>query len=454
MICPRCQQQVPDAPECARCGVVVDKYRPRPSAPPSPAPVSGPAPVLGPAAVIGAAPVRPAAPVRLRPGRRVALFGQLGRMLEAGLPLGEALRVAARGSPDALADALDALRSGLEAGGSLHEAAALAPGLFPDNSRALLQAGETTGGLPAAFRALAAEAEAALDLRRQMVRGAIYPFVLFSLVFFVPRAHLLFSAGLAGYLKACALPYLGSLGVLVLLVWGVPWVLRRALGPRRVARAVRWVPGLRGLLRLRGEVRLCRELGAALEAGLGMPEALRLAFHASGEPWLEERLDGVQRAVGQGASLHEALTRLGLLDAELLLSVAGGERVGRLGEALAEQARLRQATLGHRLNVAVQLASVVVLLATYLFVAGKVVGEFEDVLGGASQQMDQVLKELGVGSGGGGAQGADLQKLLQGIQAGQGLSPDALEQLEPLMRRARDPAGLDMFPEDVRKDLK
>ncbi|HOX45698.1 MAG TPA: type II secretion system F family protein [Myxococcota bacterium] len=464
MLCPRCHQQVPEAAECAHCGVVFSKLRPRSAEPrPPPAASAAPAPRPAPARAAGAS-----APVRLKLGRRVALFGQLGRMLEAGLPLTEALRVAARGSPAALADGLDAVRARVEAGAGLHEAADAAPGLFPGGSQALLQAGETTGGLPAAFRALAAEAEAALDLRRQVWRGAIYPFVLFSLVFFVPRAHLLITSGLGGYLKACALPYLAALVALAVVVWGVPWLLGLLLGPRRVARMVRLLPGLRGLLRLRGEVRLCRELGAALEAGLGMPEALRLAFHASGEPRLEDRLEGVQRAVAQGASLHEAFTRLGLLDADLLLAVAGGERAGRLVEALAEQGRLRQATLSHRLNVAVQLLSVSVLLLTYLFVAGKVVGEFEDVLGGASKQMDQVLKELGVDPGGGGggdlqkllqggqgAQGADLEGLLQGLQPGQGgLSPEALKGLEPLLQHARDPAGLDMFPEDVREDLK
>jgi len=57
--------------------------------------------------------------------------------------------------------------------------------------------------------------------------------------------------------------------------------------------------------------------------------------------------------------------------------------------------------------------------------------------------------------GGQGAQGADLEGLLQGLQPGQGgLSPEALKGLEPLLQHARDPAGLDMFPEDVREDLK
>jgi type II secretory pathway component PulF len=388
---------------------------------------------------------RSAPPVRLSLHRRISLYGQMARMLEAGLPLQEVLRLLARGSPASLAGSLEAWRARLEAGASLAESAAAAPGLLPDGARALLAAGEVTGGLPASLRALAAEAEVALDVRRQILRAVIYPFVLFSLVFFVPRAHLLVTSGVGAYLAACALPYLFALGLLGGLLWGLPKLLAALLGPDRTARLVRSIPLSRGLLRLHAEVRVCRELAVALEAGLGMAEALRLAGQASGDPRLRDVFGQVWQSVGQGTSLHEGLAREAIFDAELLLAVAGGERAGRLVDALQEQARLRQASLGHRLQVTIQLLSVAILLATYAFVAGRVVSEFEGVLGGQGEQIEKLLKEMGVEGGG---QGADLQQLLKGL-GGQGQGKG----LEDLLRRSQDPAGLEHFPEDVRKDL-
>ncbi len=444
MICPRCQQQVPDGPECAACGVVIEKYLARAdrdrenweTGPPT-GRAAGSAVAVGSAS--GASPAAAAAPAapetgaargprRVSDRRRIGLYGQLARMLEAGLSPVEALRLAERHSRGALAAGLGAMRAALEAGATFTQAAAGLPGLFPADARVLLEAGEATGGLPAALRALASTAEVRLDVRRQIARACIYPFVLFSLVFFVPRLHLLFSGGLGAYLRATLLPYLLTLMLLVAAVWLLPLGLSYLLGPARSQRLLRSLPLLGGLWRRSARARFARHLGGALEAGLPVGTALRLATRATGDPRWIDAAGPMERAIAQGASLHTALAQSGLLDDEFLLAVAAGERVGRLGEALEQQARLLQAELLHRINVSVQLAAVAMLLLTYAFVARAIVGEFQSVLGGTQGQMQQLLKEIGGAPGAAGME--DLLREL-GQPAGASRLPPELEGILP-----------------------
>lgn len=445
MICPRCQQQVPDGPECAGCGVVIEKFLAReararqarqaeePMGPASDAaaaagPPAGAVPVATAPAAAAVGRARSRGPRRVSDRRRIGLYGQLARMLEAGLSPVEALRLAERHSRGTLAAGLDAMRAGLEAGDSFTRAAAGLPGLFPADARVLLEAGEATGGLPAALRALAATAEVRLDVRRQIARACIYPFVLFSLVFFVPRLHLLFSGGLGAYLRATLVPYLLTLVLLVVAVWLLPAGLSRLLGPVRSQRLLRGLPLLGGLWRRSARARFARHLGGALEAGLAVGTALRLATRATGDPRWIDAAGPMERAIEQGASLHAALAQSGLLDDEFLLAVAAGERVGRLDEALEQQARLLQAELLHRINVGVQLAAVAILLLTYAFVARAIVGEFQGVLGGTQEQMQQLMKELGGAPGAAGME--DLLREL-GRPAGASRLPPELEGILP-----------------------
>ncbi len=376
-------------------------------------------------------------------GKLIGLYGQLGRMLEAGIPVTEALGLAARHSSGKVAEALEQMRAEVERGKTLAEASEI---LFPPTAAVLLKAAEATGGLPAAFQSLATAVELRVDVRRQIVRAIILPLVLFTLVFFVPKAYLLFSAGWAAYLKACLVPYVLSLAGLAAAIWALPRGLRLVLGPSLSARFVRALPIIGGLYALSARIRFCRNLASAMEAGLGVRESLDLAARTTGHPLWQQRLERAAQYIEDGgADLHKALERVGLLDGDLLLALASGERAGRLPESLEQQARLAQSTLTHRLNVALQVLSVAILLGTYFFVATRVVSEYKTVLGGTGEQIQKLMKEVGLDSKGG---GSDIQKMMDQLKK-EGGGVD----LEGLLKRAKDPANLDQLPPDIRKHL-
>lgn len=369
----------------------------------------------------------------------MSLYGQLGRMLESGLSLVETLDLAASHSPPDLANPLRGVSAALEGGAGLAEAC---KPVFPPIAVGLLQAAERTGGLPAAFEALSSAAALRVEVRRQIIRACILPLVLFTLVFFIPRAHLLFTGGWGVYLKASLVPYLICLGVLAALVWGLPALTRQVLGGESSVRILRGLPVVRGLYHLAARVRFCRNLAAALEAGLSVTECLDLAARATGDPRWRQRLQQAAHYLEREGTLHQALERVGLLDEDLLLAIATGERAGRLPESLEQQARLTQSTLTHRLNITLQVAAVILLLGTYVFVAGRVVGEMQDVMTGSTQQIDRLLNEAA------GHAPPEVQKALEPFSGEAGA-----KQIEELMKHALDPAGVKKLPPDVRKHL-
>jgi type II secretory pathway component PulF len=398
MICPRCGKTVPDGPECSTCGVVVTKFLARrEQAHPAPNPAdesAAPAqsvsvPALRSRSVVGRASLK----------ARINLAGQLSRLLDAGIAPSEALLLAAQNSRAPMSAMLQRMRSALDSGTSFAQAAAGEPGLFSPDQVALIQAGEQTGGLPAAMMTISRSGELRLDLGRQIVRACIYPFVLFTLVFFVPKAHLVISSGWGGYLSACLAPYLASLAVLAGVFVVLPILLRWLVGPARIRMGLRRLPVVGNLLRLSATLRFSQHLGLALQAGLDLFSALRLAGQASADAAWLDRLGLAESRLRSGDTLHQALAATGLFHQDFLLMVASSERSGRLPDGLAQFAAWTQSHLLHRLNVTIQIASVLVLLATYFFVAQTVVSEFEQVLGGANDQMQQILKELGQPTG-------------------------------------------------------
>jgi len=325
-------------------------------------------------------------------------YKQLGALLASGLGAREALRLLIRRTRGRLREAWTATAAGVDAGATLAEAMAADPAVFPDAVRAFVVAGETSGDLPGVFAELAASIELRLDLRRRVIRACIYPFILFTLSFFLLPFATLVTDGVGAYLRASLLPYALTVGGLVGGVVALSWGLRTLLGAGALARLRRRLPLVGPLHVARSRMVFARHLAAALRAGMDAFKSLGLAARATGDAELEERMDEAARHVRAGAGLEAALDRTGLFDDVFLLGVAGGEASGRLTEALDQQARLIQESLVHRLEVLVQIAAVAVLLLVYAFIAAKVYFELKKTLGGAD--VEQLMKELDLGGAG------------------------------------------------------
>jgi type II secretory pathway component PulF len=353
-------------------------------------------------------------------------YGQMARLLESGVALTEALRLMSEHSRGRLSDCVKNLQTRIESGSTLPPAMSKEPSFFADHVISLVEAGEETGGLPAVFLALSESLELRLNMRRRMLRACVYPFILFTLSFFLIPISRLFTAGVGGYLQASLVPYLISLGVLALVLFGLPLGFKKVLGPASTQAISRKLPVIGKLQVLRSTVSFSRHLSTALRAGLDIHTSLHLSARATGDFVVVKRIERASSVIRTGSTLAAALTETGLFDDEFMLAVSAGEVSGRLENALDQQARLRQDTFIHRLEVTVQLSAVAVLVLVYAYVAWSIMAEYQNILGGTQAQMEELMKELG-------GEGADLDGLLKqlGKPAGYNQLPADLKDLLP-----------------------
>jgi type II secretory pathway component PulF len=378
--CPNCHQQAPEtAPEtkeCPSCGVVFLKFKGKRPLPQKTCKRQKKYP-----GKVGSNRKTSRGVFYCRQSQKLSiLYSQLGRMLESGLSMPESLNIMTQNTHGALSIAWDAMRIEIETGKSFSQAAQDQTLLFSSSSISLLEAGEAGGSLPGTLFFLAASLDLNQELSRLIWRACIYPFILFTLVFFVPKAHLLVTRGWAHYLISCFVPYLYTLGALALVFIGLPKVVERVFGRALVCSILGHVPGIGGLLGLASTVRFGRHLAILLDAGLDVVTCLRLAGRSTNSLSWVDKMTQSEKAVMAGGTLRDALAASGLFDEGFLLSVAAGERSGRLVQAIEQYAEMLQTTLVHRLNVSVQLCAVAILLLTYVFVSMSVVSEFERVL--------------------------------------------------------------------------
>ncbi len=333
-------------------------------------------------------------------------------MLESGIALNEALVLMAKHSRGRAAQALAELRNAVGRGASLAQAMAADPVMFPEHVQALVQAGERTGGLPAVFCVLAEMYNLRLQTRRRLIRSCLYPFVIFTLSFFLLPLSKLFVQGWGAYLRASVLPYGVALAALAAALWGLPWAVSSLLGPLGSRRFSAGLPVVGKLLILRSKARFCRHLALALRAGLDLHAGLRMSARASGDVSLISAMETVIGSLDGGDTLTDAFGRAQLFDEEFMLAVSSGELSGRLDEALDQQAQGSQESFFHRLEIAVQLLAVMVLLAVYAYVAWSIMNEYQNILGGSGAQLEQLMKEMG------GTSGGELDQLLKQLGGG------------------------------------
>ncbi|MEQ1887644.1 MAG: type II secretion system F family protein [Alphaproteobacteria bacterium] len=294
--------------------------------------------------------------------RDLALFTRsLARLLQAGLPLADAVRLAAAvpgGALSAMADDLCAeIRSGASLSLALGRHDPAHQPVFGPVFRALINAAEAGGVMGRSLDRLADYTERAEQLSQSVRSALVYPVLLLGaalvslvvlLVVVVPRFEALF-AGLGHDVPLLTSVIIGGAGLLRNYGWaplaaGVAaifyWRHRahdpdfRAAIDARLVRMPQFGPVLVKIIL----ERVARSLSELLQNGVSLPEALTLASAIAGN-----RLygDGLLRAGGQvreGQSLSIALAQNDLFPELMLRLVRVGEESSALAEMLAHLA--------------------------------------------------------------------------------------------------------------------
>lgn len=315
---------------------------------------------------------------------------QLSSLIDAGMPVEEAVGlVAGQVDAQAMRRVLTDLRSRVMEGERLSDAMAAHPGSFPPVYRAMVAAGEMSGGLGAVLDRLADYLEQADAVRRKLQAALIYPAALsvtaitvvaVLLIFIVPRlaeqfdgtgvtlpALTRFLIGLSGFLQASWPILLAGIAVLVL---GVLMALRRPAVREARDRIVLRVPVLGSTIRKSEAARFARTMEILLQSGALLPDALKAARRTAGNAAIADRIARVGKDVESGRALSDAFRAAGGFPPLLVYMVAAGERSGTLGEMFGRAAAQVEQELDGSMTVFLNLLEPMIIVIMGVIVTG------------------------------------------------------------------------------------
>jgi general secretion pathway protein F len=312
---------------------------------------------------------------RLSAAELALLTLQLSTLIQAGLPLEEALQAVAKQSARRrVTGVLSAIRSRVMEGHALASALALFPGAFPELFRATVAAGERSGHLGHVLEQLAIYTQDRQASRQKIQMALVYPVILmlaslvivgFLLGYVVPDVVQIFvdsgqplpwltqalistSEGLRRY----GLLMLGLLAALVAL-WR--WSLRQPDWRLRWHRQALNIPLIGEVLRAMEAARFASTLAILGKSAVPLVDALEIAAAVIGNQVIRARMIDVARSVREGGTLSRALELSGDIPPMMLHMIASGERAGELDRMLARAAQQQESSLAARIALVVSL---------------------------------------------------------------------------------------------------
>ena len=287
-----------------------------------------------------------------KPARLLPLFVSLATLLEAQIPLTEALRFVQDQARDpSVRNAVSALREDLENGQSLRQSLADRGDVFPKRIITLLEMGETSDTMAETCKRIAdmlrSEAEVATEVRSALV----YPIILVGmsmlvlglLVFYlVPTLLPVFETAAAEpppilqAMNSIRLSLTGggttALAVAAALVLSL-FLLRRMIG-----NGMRWLlvraPVTGPFLRKRHSLSFCQNLSVMIDAGMSSVDGIETAEPSIPyAPW-RAQLRAARTEIEAGSSLSSALDQITFLDPMAKSLIKAGDETDRLGPML------------------------------------------------------------------------------------------------------------------------
>ncbi|WP_278378221.1 GspF family T2SS innner membrane protein variant XcpS [Stutzerimonas kunmingensis] len=300
---------------------------------------------------------------------------QLATLVQAALPIEEALRAAAAQSTSAkIKSMLLAVRARVMEGHSLAAALREYPSAFPELYRATVAAGEHAGHLGLVLDQLADYTDQRQQSRQKIQLALLYPVILMVaslaivvllLGYVVPDVVKVFvntgqelpalTRGLiatSDVVKNCG--WLIVLGIISALL-----AMRAAL--RDPALRLRWhafilrIPLIGRLSRATNTARFASTLAILTKSGVPLVEALSIAAAVIANLRIRERVVEAAQKVREGSSLTRALDATGEFPPMMLHMIASGEKSGELDQMLARTARNQENDLAAQVSLLVGL---------------------------------------------------------------------------------------------------
>ena len=305
-------------------------------------------------------------------------YRQLATMHGAGVPIGRALdTLTAQPGSGRLKRALSSIQATVTGGATLADAFGRQTRVFPSMHVSIIAAGEASGNLEESLQSLANLVERGMMLRRKLVSGLVYPFLLFHAIAVIPAVvRLLFPStqsvfpvdplmpllvlygALLGVFLACKI--LGAVGAVISILEAVLLVL----------------PVLGGIWRKITLARFSRFLATLVRSGLPILQSIGTSAEASGSRALRRAAHRTASRVEGGESLSEAFQCSRLFDPMFVNMVATGEESGRLDEMLDKVAEYSEGQAETAIEALLKIVPLVIYLAVAAYAAMAIIGAF------------------------------------------------------------------------------
>lgn len=311
------------------------------------------------------------------------LLRQLATLLEAGLPLEQALSVLIEQSSHSYQHGvLAALRADLLAGNTLAHAMAQHPKDFPELHLALIRAGEASGELANVMAKLATHSENQQALQQKVGLAFVYPAIVTVvavlivgglLLYVVPQVVSVFQQ------SHQTLPWLtrsliwltdiltATWGYLLVLLIVATFAAKRILQQEairaRLHRRLLRLPILGRLIQGVNTTRMASTLSILFGSGVPLLTALGAASGVVGNLPMRYALVEAARKVREGVSLSRALATSGLFPPVLIHLIASGEQSGKLGTMLDRVAKQQEQEVSGFITALTSLLEPLLILA-------------------------------------------------------------------------------------------
>ena len=305
---------------------------------------------------------------------KIQFYTSMATLNEAGVPVLKALRhrhlppFAARGA--SLAATIE------RRGCHLSELLPENRDLFSDLEIQLIRVGERTGRLPAIYRSLAEWFQFVRDLRGRLVSGLVYPLFLYHFAGLVLPAIGLLTG------KSCVAAVLVKMVVWAVFPYAAAivglFLARRLNASGSLDRVWLALPFTGRLVRKLNYARFFHAYGLAVEAGIAVPEASRLAAATCSNLALRGMLEEVAREVEEKrCSFMDAFRHV--MPAFDTDSMAGrlidtGEETGRTDDMARHIAKVYRAEAFQVLDIIANLLPKVIYVIIMLAIAWQILG--------------------------------------------------------------------------------
>lgn len=307
---------------------------------------------------------------------------QLSTLVQAGIPLEEALGTVAKQSEKARVNGLLlAVRAKVLEGYTLAAAMAEFPSVFNNLYRSTIAAGESAGHLDGVMDKLADYTESSQASRQKVQMAMIYPCILFFMaigvvtllmVFVVPDVVKVFST------QGQTLPlitrgliatsdFIVNKGWLLIIGIGLlVFFIRSAMAKPAIKlawhRQLLSLPLIGRLSRGTNTAQFASTLSILTASGVPLVEALKIAGQVLANHWLRKQVSESTQQVQEGTSLNRALSKGGYFPPMMLHMIASGEQSGELDQMLSRIAVAQQRDLDSLIGVMLSILEPVMLL--------------------------------------------------------------------------------------------